>query len=101
MIHAEPMVVQESQNHLVGLVKRKIFPSLKRLEQDRDPDPDADDNNSASLEIFASNPHTPMPTMPSANSIVSSQDQGVLLLQRIHHELHLRLHVHLVLHVCL
>ena len=91
MIHAQPMVVQdESPNHLVGLVKRKIFPSLKRLEQDHDPDPNDHDpndhgNNSASsLEIFASNPHPPMSTMASTNSIVSSQDhdQSVLLLQR-------------------
>jgi hypothetical protein len=57
-----------------GLVKRKIFPSLKRQEMDQDPDNIANTSTST-LEIFAPN--------PSENSIVPTpQDgthQGVLM----------------------
>ena len=62
---------------LSGLVKRKIFPSLKRQETMEQNTTHSDINNTVStLEIFASNQSNP--TENSQNSIISSQNQSHL-----------------------
>ena len=70
---AEP--VQESQNQLQILGKRKIFPTLKRQEMDQDLDPDNTTNTSEIVEIFPQNPGqgtSHMVVTPSENSIGKS-----------------------------
>ena len=62
---------------LSGLVKRKIFPSLKRQETMEQNTTHSNINSTVStLEIFASNQSNP--TENSQNSIISSQNQSHL-----------------------
>ena len=61
---------------LTGLVKRKIFPSLKRQETIEQNTTHSNIDTVSTLEIFASNQSNP--TENSQNSIISSQNQSHL-----------------------